>query len=319
MGDFLVSAFRDLCDREGGYKAVAARISANDQSLYQIYAGVRLPSGNPKGVGPKLRKALDDAYPGWSSSRVEKQRVRPDVLKSALRQAGWEILEDAKVGDHLAILPAWMAEVPTGFRIDMLLRTPDHQSVVVEFRAPGRPVQGAIASWAAKNPADLIVASSADELLQKLLSNPKTGSRLKDVDFATFPPPHLQVNEPQVAQRMSYLAETVQTLTWGELKMQRNKLPREFWVTLEDDGLAPRAPAGTKVKFERREPRWGDAVLLRDATGTHHARVYRQHLEHGWEAFAPSGFLATFHGGMPEVVVVAVLDAIAGGWAQLSQ
>lgn len=35
------------------------------ENLDQIYKQVRLPSGQPKGVGPKLRAALDKHYPGW--------------------------------------------------------------------------------------------------------------------------------------------------------------------------------------------------------------------------------------------------------------
>lgn len=65
--DPYVQALIQLISAEGGYEAVAAKADVNAQSLYQICSGVKLPSGNPKGVGPKIRRNLDAAYPGWSS------------------------------------------------------------------------------------------------------------------------------------------------------------------------------------------------------------------------------------------------------------
>lgn len=63
--DQLATALDRLCTKEGGWKVVARKLDVNDQSLYQITTGKRLPSGNPKGVGPKLRSLLDEHYPGW--------------------------------------------------------------------------------------------------------------------------------------------------------------------------------------------------------------------------------------------------------------
>lgn len=61
----MVEALRRLVSHEGGAVAVADEIDVNDQSIYQILKGVRLPSGRPRGVGPKLRAKLDARYPGW--------------------------------------------------------------------------------------------------------------------------------------------------------------------------------------------------------------------------------------------------------------
>lgn len=44
---------------------MAAVTGLNAQNLYQIYSGVLLDSGNPRGVGPKVRSALDEHFPGW--------------------------------------------------------------------------------------------------------------------------------------------------------------------------------------------------------------------------------------------------------------
>lgn len=63
----LIDSLKRLCENTpGGFAAVAEAIQADDQSLYQIVKGVKLPSGNPKGVGPTLQKKLDAAYPGWA-------------------------------------------------------------------------------------------------------------------------------------------------------------------------------------------------------------------------------------------------------------
>lgn len=67
-----------LCDKAGGYKALAKAVGANDQSIYQIIAGVLLPSGRPKGVGPGLRDKLDARFPGWDGPREDYASQFPD-------------------------------------------------------------------------------------------------------------------------------------------------------------------------------------------------------------------------------------------------
>lgn len=69
--DKFTQSLRRLCDTYGGYKKVADVLGVNDQTLYQILSGVKLPSGNPKGVGPKLRKLLDTHFEGWSNDDHE--------------------------------------------------------------------------------------------------------------------------------------------------------------------------------------------------------------------------------------------------------
>lgn len=64
--EHLIESLRTLCDTKGGYKAVADKAGVDDQSLYQIISGVKLPSGNPKGVGPTIQRKLDAAFPGWA-------------------------------------------------------------------------------------------------------------------------------------------------------------------------------------------------------------------------------------------------------------
>lgn len=77
MEDPLVAALRLLCEKEGGYKAVADKAGVNDQSIYQIISGVKLPSGQPKGVGPTIRRKLSTAFPGWSGDTPEPRGTSP--------------------------------------------------------------------------------------------------------------------------------------------------------------------------------------------------------------------------------------------------
>lgn len=64
-GDPLVAALVRLCKKLGGPEVVAAATGLSKDNLWQIINGTRLPSGNPRGVGPKLRSALSSAYPDW--------------------------------------------------------------------------------------------------------------------------------------------------------------------------------------------------------------------------------------------------------------
>lgn len=84
----LIDALRALCKREGGYKAVALVIKSNPQTIYQIVAGVKLPSGEPRGVGAQIQKKLEKHFPGWSHLRTEsswpREREQPDRRKQVL-------------------------------------------------------------------------------------------------------------------------------------------------------------------------------------------------------------------------------------------
>lgn len=78
--DPFVDALKALCDLRGGHAVVAGEIGANDQTLYQIISGVKLPSGNPRGVGPTLRKKINAVYPNWldrESGKSQSQATLP--------------------------------------------------------------------------------------------------------------------------------------------------------------------------------------------------------------------------------------------------
>lgn len=60
-----VDALRRLCASNGGPEGVAQTAGLSAENLKQILRGVPLPSGNPRGVGPAVRKALSTHYPRW--------------------------------------------------------------------------------------------------------------------------------------------------------------------------------------------------------------------------------------------------------------
>jgi hypothetical protein len=68
--DPVVDALRRLCESEGGYQAVADRAHVSPDNLWQILNGVKLPSGNSRGVGPRLRTKLSAAFPDWLTQRL---------------------------------------------------------------------------------------------------------------------------------------------------------------------------------------------------------------------------------------------------------
>lgn len=63
----VIHALRALCAREGGPDAVADGAGISAEYIKQILAGVKLPSGETRGVGPKVASKLDARYPGWSN------------------------------------------------------------------------------------------------------------------------------------------------------------------------------------------------------------------------------------------------------------
>lgn len=61
-----VEALRRLIDSTpGGKNAVAEKSGLSEGNLGQIYAGTKLPSGRPRGIGPGTFEKLTAAYPDW--------------------------------------------------------------------------------------------------------------------------------------------------------------------------------------------------------------------------------------------------------------
>lgn len=93
--DALIEAFRALCEREGGVELVAEKIGASAEGLGQVLAGVKLPSGQPRGIGPGIQRKLEARYPGWWRQPVETPHQQPrPPLSVALEVLGAELARD---------------------------------------------------------------------------------------------------------------------------------------------------------------------------------------------------------------------------------
>lgn len=83
--DAYVEALRRLIDSTpGGHKTVAFKAGLNPASVDQVYKGVLLPSGNPKGVGPDMRRKLDKSFPGWfpaSANAADAEVIAPLMVE----------------------------------------------------------------------------------------------------------------------------------------------------------------------------------------------------------------------------------------------
>jgi len=86
-----VEALKRLCDAHGGYQAVADAIQANRQTIYQIYAGIKLPSGNPRGVGPELRRKIAARFPNWLEDGPMTANIQPVTRKGRVPLISWVI------------------------------------------------------------------------------------------------------------------------------------------------------------------------------------------------------------------------------------
>jgi len=84
--DSLLNALRALCEREGGYQAVAAEANVSADNLWQILRGVKLPSGKPRGMGRDLQERITAQYPDWLKSQ------HPVAGEPRLRGLGAQLL-----------------------------------------------------------------------------------------------------------------------------------------------------------------------------------------------------------------------------------
>lgn len=60
----LIQALKRLCERHG-VEHVAEKADVSAENLQQIIKGTKLPTGQPRGVGPTLQGKLSTAFPGW--------------------------------------------------------------------------------------------------------------------------------------------------------------------------------------------------------------------------------------------------------------
>jgi hypothetical protein len=114
--EHLIDALRLLCDREGGHGPVAVASGVHPQTLYQIVAGVRLPSGKPRGVGRELQGKLDRVYPGWADAPPSDGRHRPRGLAVQGHSVSQEMRSDVP---HVIWEQIKMGALPARFTVNM--------------------------------------------------------------------------------------------------------------------------------------------------------------------------------------------------------
>lgn len=131
--DPLVEALRTLADREGDYKLVAAKAKVSAAGLDQILKGVLLPSGNPRGIGPRLRASLTKAYPDWLATVIESKPVASHHEEDPLPNGLIQIRESRvrfSAGDGCeAIFEEIEESVPVTYRREWFIQErlkPDH-------------------------------------------------------------------------------------------------------------------------------------------------------------------------------------------------
>jgi hypothetical protein len=161
--------------------------------------------------------------------------------------------------------------------------------------------------------------------LQQIIS----GTKLKSGRPRGIGPKTLQVLEDRFpgwenlapqggGEQRSMSLETVTVvpyITWDELMTV--KLPTTFKVTLSDNSMAPRTPAGTTVEFTCGiSPIAGDGILCKDVYGNHYFREYRQRRPGLWEAHALNDAYKPLGPVSDGITIVAVLTGMTMRWSQ---
>lgn len=119
--DPVVKSLIELCAREGGHEFVADKAKVSADNLWQILKGIKLPSGNPRGVGARLRNRLTIAYPNWLAPKAEEPRAAyPVNLTIQTNQAIKEAENDAEA---LSLMAKALGLIFDGLPPDRAIRT----------------------------------------------------------------------------------------------------------------------------------------------------------------------------------------------------
>lgn len=87
MKAHLIERLKALARAQGGPEAVAEASGVSAENLKQIISGTKLPSGQPRGVGPGLQAKLDKAFPGWAqiaAAAAPPVRSQPPTIAQAV-------------------------------------------------------------------------------------------------------------------------------------------------------------------------------------------------------------------------------------------
>lgn len=131
--DPLVAALQRLVATVGGYQAVADAADLNDQSIYQIsQCKTDSKTGRPRSVGPKIRRQLDAAFPGWMQREESSSEGGNDNvyalpsrgLRTHLMQVGaalQRLPNDERRRVAAAVMASWANSAGSMEYLDMLV------------------------------------------------------------------------------------------------------------------------------------------------------------------------------------------------------
>lgn len=114
--DPMVSALIALCKAEGGEKFVADKAVVSAENLAQITKGVKLPSGNPRGVGPGLRAKISKAYPNWLATGKSEAENTSNHAQVHVKQASVAINGIATIEQSLEVLARHLSSLDAAMR-----------------------------------------------------------------------------------------------------------------------------------------------------------------------------------------------------------
>lgn len=101
-------------------------------------------------------------------------------------------------------------------------------------------------------------------------------------------------------------------VAWEEIM---NDSTEEFRTRAPDNALAPRLVAGQRFTVQRGlQPRGGDGVLVRDAAGVLHMRLYSPGAGGRWAAVAENPAFQALDSERDGLSVVGVLTSVDGRW-----
>ena len=123
--DPMVLALIALCKAEGGERFVADKAVVSAENLLQITKGVKLPSGNPRGVGPGLRAKITKAYPGWLSASATTNDFKQNQPLALIDNAQAAINNAATLAQITQALSTYfeaMDDNTKGMTLDLLAR-----------------------------------------------------------------------------------------------------------------------------------------------------------------------------------------------------
>lgn len=93
--EWMIQRLKALCARRGlDVDIVADKAGVSADNLRLIIEDRKLPSGQPRGVGPTLQRRLEAAYPGWADPAAAPRPPLPTKGFKDPDDTDWQVLTD---------------------------------------------------------------------------------------------------------------------------------------------------------------------------------------------------------------------------------